>query len=62
MVLNQKDISLSLIVIFIWICIWGMVEISIDTIVIDRPQYKYIAYIILLIISLLLYYIIDNNL
>ena len=39
-----------------------MVEISIDTIVIDRPQYKYIAYIILLIISLLLYYIIDNNL
>jgi hypothetical protein len=62
MVLNQKDISLSLIVIFIWICIWGIVEIIIDTIVIDRPQYKYIAYIILLIISLLLYYIIDNNL
>jgi drug/metabolite transporter (DMT)-like permease len=62
MVLVKKDIALSLIVILLWVSIWGIVDIIIDNIVIDNPQYTYIAYIILLIISLILYYIIDANL
>ncbi len=62
MVLVKKNIALSLIGILLWVSIWGIVEIIIDNIVIDNPQYTYIAYIILLIISLILYYIIDANL
>jgi len=62
MVLVKKDIALFLIVILLWVSIWGIVDIIIDNIVIDNPQYTYIAYIILLIISLILYYIIDANL
>jgi len=62
MVLVKKDIALSLIVILLWVSIWGIVDIIIDNIVIDNLQYTYIAYIILLIISLILYYIIDANL
>jgi hypothetical protein len=62
MVLVKKDIALSLIVILLWVSIWGIVDIIIDNIVTDNPQYKYIAYIVLLIISLILYYIIDANL
>ena len=59
---NNKDIAVFFIVIFLWICIWGLVEIIIDKIVINNPQNRYILYIILLIISVVLYYIIDTNL
>jgi hypothetical protein len=62
MLIGGLNVALFFVVVFLWISIWGIVEITIDKVLINRNQYRFIVYLILLIISLSLYYIIDTNL
>ncbi len=56
-----KIYFLALLIILIWIGIWSIVDMIINFISGNNPPIKFICYLFITIVSLFLYYIIDNN-